>query len=122
MEKTIIELTPFLFEDGQNYYFKVMKKEYSNHYHTIYLYRKEITEKKDFWGRKTKTKKLEQMSEDMVSVEMNTNDVKSTLRRMILATKAHSVLKNWDGLVGNIPDGVKTSLKRDGTLKTILGE
>ena len=39
-----------------------------------------------------------------------------------MATKAKHQLKNWDGFVGNIPDDVKVALKRESSLKNILGE
>ena len=39
-----------------------------------------------------------------------------------MATKAKHQLKNWDGFVGNIPNDVKVALKRESSLKDILGE
>ena len=40
----------------------------------------------------------------------------------MIATKAKHQLKNWDGFVGDIPNDVKMALKRESSLKNILGE
>jgi hypothetical protein len=40
----------------------------------------------------------------------------------LIANKATHQLKDWDGFVGDIPDDVKVALKRESSLKNILGE
>jgi hypothetical protein len=46
----IIEMTPFIFEDGNTYYFQILKRD-SNDYHDIYVYEKIREEKKNIFGR-----------------------------------------------------------------------
>ena len=41
MEKNdiIVEMTPFIFEDGETYYFDI-RKRYTNVYHDLFVYKK----------------------------------------------------------------------------------
>jgi hypothetical protein len=127
-EKIVIEMTPFIFEDGNTYYFQVVKRARSNDYHDIFVYEKiKLTNKiKSFWGKITSTEfdKFQKVSDrpELISVNLDTNEIKKEIKKILIATKAKHQLKNWDGFVGNIPDDVKLALKRENSLKNILGE
>ena len=120
----IIEMTPFIFEDGNTYYFQILKRGRSNDYHDIYVYEKVREEKKNFFGIKRVNEYFKQVnkSPELVSVNLNTDEIKRDIRKILIATKAFHQLKNWDGFVGNIPNDVKVALKRENSLKNILGE
>jgi len=124
----IIEMTPFIFEDGNTYYFQIVKRGSSNDYHNLFVYEKiKLTNKiKSFWGKITSTEfdKFQKVSDrpELISVNLDTNEIKKEIKKILIATKAKHQLKNWDGFVGNIPDDVKLALKRENSLKNILGE
>ena len=120
----IIETTPFIFEDGNTYYFQIVKREHSNDYHDIYVYEKIKEEKKYFWGGVKVNESFKQINKnpELISTNLDTNEIKRQLKKILIATKARHQLKNWDGFVGNIPDEVKTALKRENRLKDILGD
>lgn len=61
-------------------------------------------------------------SPELVDTILNTSDVKTNIRKIIVANRASHQLKDWDGFVGNIPDDIKKALKRDSSIKDILGE
>lgn len=114
-------MTPFIFEDGNTYYFQIQKRDSSNDYHDLYVYEKQIEKK--FWGG---TKEilicLNSEKPELTDASLNTWNIKSLIKKILIATKAKHQLKDWDGFVGDVPDEVKKSLKRDGKLKNILGE
>ena len=120
----IIEMTPFIFEDGNTYYFQIIKRAHSNNYHDIYVYEKIKEEKKYFWGGVKVNESFKQINKnpELISTNLDTNEIKRQLKKILIATKARHQLKNWDGFVGNIPDEVKTALKRENRLKDILGD
>lgn len=123
-QDVIIEMTPFIFEDGNTYYFEILRRESSNDYHDIYVYEKIIEERKNFWGKLKVKEYFNKINKnpELVSTSLDTNEVKKDLKKILIATKAKHQLRNWDGFVGNIPDDVKTALKRESSLKNILGE
>lgn len=43
----VIEMTPFIFEDGNTYYFQILKRSHSNDYHDI-MYMRRLEKKKAF--------------------------------------------------------------------------
>lgn len=121
-DNIIIEMTPFIYEDGKTYYFQILKREHSNDYHDLYVYEKIVEEKKNFWG-KLKVKehyKLINQKPELVSIKINTSEIKSDIKKILIAKKAKHQLKGWDGFVGDIPEDVKKSIKRDSRLKDIL--
>ena len=120
----IIEMTPFIFEDGNTYYFQVLKRGHSNDYHDIYVYEKVKEEKKNFWGKVTVREYFNKINKnpELVGTSLDTNEIKKDIKKILIATKARHQLKNWDGFVGNIPDDTKVALKRESSLKNILGE
>ena len=120
----VIEMTPFIFEDGNTYYFQIVKRGHSNDYHDIYVYEKIREEKKNFWGKLKTNEYFNKInkSPELVSTSLDTNEIKKNIKKILIATKAKHQLKNWDGFVGDIPNDVKTALKRESSLKDILGE
>ena len=122
MESVIIEMTPFIFEDGNTYYFQVLKRRSSNDYHDLFVYEK-VMKKKTFFIFWTKEfydyVKLNENPE-LIGVNLNTDELKRDIYKILTAKKVNHVLKDWDGFVGNIPDDVKKSLKRENSLKSIL--
>lgn len=120
----IIEMTPFIFEDGNTYYFQILKRESSNDYHNIYVYDKVRKETKNIFGKVKVKEYFNQINKnpDLVSTSLDTNEIKKDIKKILIATKAKHQLKNWDGFVGNIPEDTKVALKRESSLKNILGE
>lgn len=118
MDQIIIQLTPFVFEDGNTYYFQILKRQSSNDYHDLYVYEK--IQKKNFFGIKKESYKQINERPELVSVKLDTDEIKRDIRKILIATKASEQLKDWDGFVGNVPEDVKIALKRDSKLKDIL--
>ena len=50
--EVIIEMTPFIFEDGNTYYFQIVKRGSSNDWHNLFVYEKITTKTK---GNRSKT-------------------------------------------------------------------
>lgn len=122
--EVIIEMTSFIFEDGKTYYFQILKRDYSNDYHDIFVYEKIVTEEKNFWGRIKIKEELVLINKkpELVSVKLNTSEIKNDIKKILIANKANYQLKDWDGFVGDIPNDAKVALKREASLKNILGE
>jgi len=129
MEKDtiIVEMTPFLFEDGKTYYFDI-RKGYSNTYHYLFVYKKvEITtERKTWFGLgKTETKVtteyqcINKNNGALVNINLNTREVKSEIKNVIVANQAVTKIKDWDGFVGDIPTDAKMALLRDSKLNDL---
>ena len=120
----IIKMTPFIFEDGNTYYFQILKRDHSNDYHDVFVYEKIITEEKSFWGKVKIKEEFIPVSKkpELVSVKLNTSEIKNEIKKILIANKADYQLKDWDGFVGDIPNDIKTALKRESSLKNILGE
>ena len=55
----IVEMTPFLFEDGNTYYFEI-RKRHSNSYHNLFVYKnvEKIIERKTWFGLGPTEKKV----------------------------------------------------------------
>ena len=123
-KEEIIEMTPFIFEDGITYYFNVLKRGSSTMFHDLFVYEKVITKTKSFWRGEETKESFSQInkSPELIDIGLNTKNVKDSIKKALLANKAIGKLKDWDGFVGDIPDNIKTSLKRDGKLKSLLGE
>ena len=121
MEKVIIEMTPFIFEDGNTYYFQIFYRPSSLDYQDLYVYEKKVTTIKSFWGKETTKEDFIQLNErpELVGVRLDTRDVKSTIKKVLIAKKAVHKIKDWDGFVGDIPDNIKKSLSRDIKLKDL---
>jgi hypothetical protein len=117
----IIEMTPFIFEDGKTYYFNITKRDYTNDYHDIWVYEKVEKEIKG-WFKTTKKTEYIKLSEkpELISVKLDTKEIKRSIKTIIISTRASYQLKDWDGLVGDIPDDIKTAFKRDSRLDDLF--
>jgi hypothetical protein len=116
MSKIIIEMTPFLFEDGNTYYFEVTGRN-SNNYHRLDVYERIVG--KTFWGKEKISYK--QIGDgELVETNMTTSDIKRQIYKILSANKVEYILKDWDGVVGNIPDDVKKALTRNSKLNDLL--
>lgn len=122
MEDIIIEMTPFIYEDGKTYYFQITRRQSSNDFHDLYVYEKIVEEKKNFWGKLKVKEHYKQLntSPELTNAKLNTWEIKSDIKKILIAKKAKHQLKGWDGFVGDIPEDVKKSLRRDSKLKDIL--
>jgi hypothetical protein len=121
MSDVVIEMTPFIYEDGKTYYFKIYKRESSNEFHDLYVYKKEVIKRKFLWWKWENTiyDRLNDRAE-LVSTRLDTYEIKRDIGKILNSKIAICQLKNWDGFVGNIPDDIKKSLKRDSKLDDLL--
>lgn len=121
-EKRIIEMTPFIFEDGKSYYFSVDSRG-SQSYHNLFVYEKVETVKRSFFGKKIITEDFLPITDPvLINTDLDKADIKGTIKRCIMSTKVVTHIKDWDGFVGDVPENIKASLKRDSKLKNILGD
>lgn len=124
-EQIIIEMTPFIFEDGKTYYFQIFNREYSNDYFDLYVYEKIEEKVRKFFWQKEKTiitfKKLNDKPE-LVSLSLDADEIKNDIKKVLIVKKAAHSIKGWDGFVGNISNDIKKSLKRDNNINNILGD
>lgn len=118
---TIIEMTPFVYEDGQVYYFNITKRAYGNDYHDLWVYKKVEIDESNWFRSKTRTeyRKLNGSSE-LVSVRMNVDEIKRDIKKIIQSQKAHIQIKGWDSFVGDVPKDLQTQLTRDAKLNQII--
>lgn len=122
----IVEMTPFLFEDGETYYFEV-RKGYSNSYHYLYVYKKEevISERKTWWGlgatERTSTYEYKPVNTEytLVSTTLEAKILKKEIKGVIIANKAVTKIKDWDGFVGDIPNDAKLAMLREAKLNNL---
>ena len=121
MEKVIVEMTPFIFEDGNTYYFQIFNRPSTNDYQNLYVYEKKVTIKRSFWGKETTKEDFIQLNEraELVDYRLKTSEIKQSIKRILTGTKASYIIKDWDGFVGDIPDQVKKALTRDNKLKDL---
>jgi hypothetical protein len=121
MEKVIVEMTPFIFEDGNTYYFQIFNRPSTNDYQNLYVYEKKVTIKRSFWGKETTKEDFVQLNEraELVDYRLKTSEIKQSIKKILTGTKASYIIKDWDGFVGDIPDQVKKALTRDNKLKDL---
>lgn len=127
MSKVIIEMTPFLFEDG-NTYFDIKKRSYGNTYHNLFVYKQVevVKERKTWLGLGPTEKKVEIKYQcinpdnaALVNIILNSREIKSEIKNVIIANQVVHKIKDWDGFVGDIPEDAKKSLSRDNKLKDL---
>ena len=129
----LVEKTPFIFEDGETYYFEIRRRShgmgtYSESYNDLFLFRK-VTKKtvtKNWWFSKEVTTYEEvfnQIHKEPVLVQIphDTKNIKDKIKDKLLATSASHNLKDWDGFVGNIPEDAKKMLSRESKLNDLFG-
>ena len=116
MSDIVIEMTPFVYEDGKTYYFEIHKRE-SNTFHNLYVYKKVLSKKKNFFVEKEEVSyELINERPELIRVELDVNEIKSNIKKILIANSAAHQIKNWDGFVGDIPDDVKKALLRNSKL------
>ena len=117
MEKVIVEMTPFIFEDGNTYYFQIFNRPSTNDYQDLYVYEK-VTYKTWYGTTKDRFNQLNE-SPELVDYRLRSSEIKQSIQKILAGTKATYLIKDWDGFVGNIPDDIKKSLRRDNKLKNL---
>lgn len=123
MDDIVIKMTPFIFENGNTYYFKIVRRDGCNDYHDLYVYKKVTIKKKFLWWT-WENVRYDQLNErgEMVSVKLDTSEVKREIHKIIIARSAFHQLKGWDGFVGNVPEEMKKSMQRESKLNDLFGE
>lgn len=121
-------MTPFVFEDGNIYHFQVLKRESSNDYHDLFVYKKIDIDKSSFFDKLLKkvniVSEFEQINDrpELISINLNVREIKSDIIKIINSTKANKQIEGWDGFVGDVPEHLKQALKREAKLKDILSD
>ncbi len=123
MSKNIItDLTSFVFEDGNIYYFQILEREYINFYHELFVYeKKKFVQKKWFFKNKVVEKFVQVGSSQLIDIDINVNDLKSEICSVIRSTKP-KVIDGWDGFVGEIPDDLKKAFIRSSKIDDLFSE
>lgn len=126
-DKIIVEMTPFLFEDGKTYYFNI-KKGWSNSYYYVFVYNKveKLTERTTWFGlgatERKVTSELVCINENngaLVNINLKADEVKREIKNVIVANQAINKIKDWDGFVGDIPADAKKALSREAKLNDL---
>ena len=129
MEKDtiIVEMTPFLFEDGKTYYFDI-KKGWSNSYHYLFVYNKveKVTERTTWFGLGPTERKvtsefvcINKGNGALVNITLKSDEVKREIKNLIVANQAVTKIKDWDGFVGDIPANAKAAMLREAKLNDL---
>jgi hypothetical protein len=50
--KEIVKMTPFVYEDGNIYYFNILDTEYSNDFHNLFVYKKIFIDKSNWINKR----------------------------------------------------------------------
>jgi hypothetical protein len=123
----IVEMTPFLFEDGKTYYFDI-RKRYTNSWHDLFVYKKidKVTERTTWFGlgptERKVTSELVCINENnggLVNINLKADEIKREIKNVILAYQAVVRIKDWDGFVGDIPADAKAALAREAKLNDL---
>lgn len=118
MTNIIIEMTPFIYEDGNSYYFEIYKRPSTHEYHNLFVYEK-VSKKKLFGGIKYVYNQLNS-SPELVSNQLKSEEIKRSIIKILTGTKANFQIKGWDGFVGNIPEEIKKAFGRESKLNDLL--
>ena len=102
-DEVIIDYEPFIYEDGEQYYFRITSRGETQPYHYIRAYKlvKSIVNSSRgflFW-KKTVTKEVDEYK---LLGELNYN------------------LEGWDGFVGDVTDEEKKKILRNTKIKNIV--
>lgn len=123
MDNIVIKMTPFIFEDGKTYYFQIEDRDSSNDYHDLYVYKKVVEKRKFLWWKWENIRyDLINESPELVSTKLNIVEIKSDIKKIIIAKSANHQIKGWDGFVGDVPEELKKSMSRDSKLSDLLDE
>lgn len=117
--KIIIEMTPFVYEDGDIYYFQIESR--SSTYHNLYVYKKVTKEYKKLFRKFSKEEYICLNPDDpkLIDSKLKLDEVKKSIKDVLVSYKTNSI-KGWDGIVGDVPDEIRKSFIRDSKLKNIL--
>ena len=119
--KKIVEMTPFVYEDGNIYYFEIVTRS-TFVYHGLYVYKK--VEKKNYITKKIKSKYvcINEDNQRLVDTKLAVKDIKSKITDIlsIHTKKSVSNIAGWDGFVGDVPDEIKKAFIRDSKLKILI--
>jgi len=120
-ENIIVEMTPFLFEDGNTYYFNITKRRSSSDYHDLWVYRKVVVDCSNWFRKKTREEYHPiNSSPELISIRMDVNEIKKDIKKIIQSNKACIQIEGWDGFVGDIPKDRKLQMMRDSKLDQII--
>ena len=127
--KEIVGLTPFIYEDGNTYYFNIVKRD--NRYHGLFAYEKIIRKRKKY-----KWKFIPDGEEEyydymrinntwsLVGLSLNADEIKGELNdilRVYAKVKANITdIKGWDGFVGKISESQKKEFLRSNRINEIF--
>lgn len=115
----ITDLTPFVFEDGDVYYFQIFTFPTGN-YHDLFVYEKKKFFVKKWFFKKEVVEKLVQVgSSKLIKIDIGVDDLKSEICSIIRSTKP-KVIDGWDGFVGEIPDDLKKAFIRSSKINDIF--
>lgn len=124
----IVKMTPFLYEDGNTYYFNIVSRG-STSYHDIFVYRKTMIEESVRVGTQflffpiyenKRVPKYDQINSggNLVDTKLDVDEIKAAIKEIIKSESG--VIEGWDGVVGDIPSEFKDRLLRDSRLGDIL--
>jgi hypothetical protein len=123
MSDIIIKMTPFIFEDGNTYYFEIHKRDSGNDYHDLYVFKKVIIKRKFLWWKWENVRyDLMNQSPELIGIALNSAEIKSDLKKIIVSKSANHQIRGWDGFVGNVPEELKKSMQRDSKLNDLFNE
>jgi hypothetical protein len=117
MDDIVIKMTPFIFEDGNTYYFEI-KRRSGNSYHDLYVYEKVVTKNKFLWKKweEVEYKCFNKGFGELVKTELDLDNIKEKIKKVLIANSATHQIKGWDGVVGD----VSTAMKRDSKLNDLF--
>lgn len=119
-----IEMTPFIFEDGMAYSFEIYKRP-SGEYFDLYVYRKTVSIRKILWW-KWESVRYESINELPRKVKLYNGgyneEIKWTIKNIIIEKSTEYKIKGWDGFVGDVPEEIKAAHKRDSKISDLIGD
>jgi hypothetical protein len=119
--KEIVEMTPFIYEDGQIYYFNITNRPTSRDYHDLWVY--ESVQKRTlfpyfFLKKKNILSVINENRPLLVNINLNTNEIKNEISILLKSRRLKQWKKeNWDGFIGDIPLHIKRDSKIENLLK-----
>ena len=115
--KELIEMTSFLFEDGETYYFNIISRV-STIYHNIFVYKKVETTFNYIIYKRKKIEYIKIADPLLIDAKFEIRRVKEALTEIIKSTKIENKIPGWDGYVGDI--NMKKQLNRESKLNEII--